>query len=152
MSLRLEMLQVARLAPSLLGGEASPLVHGFLLRKQNPDGGFQDREGESDLYYTSFAIDALTALQEALPEKTLIPFLERKLSKPDDLDFVHLCCLARCLSALPSMTGAFSLNSLFSRIENLYRSQDGGYNQSPHSRVVPLMPAFLPGAPTQTTA
>lgn len=35
----------------------------FLLGAQRPDGGFAGREGESDLYYTSFALRALAALQ-----------------------------------------------------------------------------------------
>ena len=65
MSLRLEMLQVARLARSVLGDEACDLVEGYVRSQQNEDGGFRDREGISDLYYTSFAIDALTALQVA---------------------------------------------------------------------------------------
>ena len=42
MSLRLEMLQVARLAPQILG-DASELVQNFLANQQNTDGGFKDR-------------------------------------------------------------------------------------------------------------
>ena len=41
MSLRLEMLQVARLAPKVLG-DASELVQKFLTNQQNDDGGFKD--------------------------------------------------------------------------------------------------------------
>ncbi|MBI5385633.1 MAG: terpene cyclase/mutase family protein [Verrucomicrobia bacterium] len=62
MSLRLEMLQVARLAPRLLGDSAS-LVRDFLLRQQNADGGFKDRSGRSDLYYTVFGMDAWLAVE-----------------------------------------------------------------------------------------
>ena len=43
------MLQVARLAPQQLG-ESRDLVAGFLRARVNPDGGFQDRAGASDLY------------------------------------------------------------------------------------------------------
>ncbi len=130
MSLRLEMLQVARLAPSLIGEEASQLVRDFLFRKQNDDGGFQDRDGVSDLYYTSFAIDALTALQQELPEEELTRFLNAKLNKFEELDFVHLCCLARCFSALPSGKNTQAMAPVFSAIEDQYRSKDGGYNQA----------------------
>ena len=65
MSLRLEMLQVARLAPALLG-DAGELVEAFVRSQQADDGGFLDRDGKSDLYYTSFAIDALSALVDSL--------------------------------------------------------------------------------------
>lgn len=34
----------------------------FILRAQSPDGGFRGREGDSDLYYTSFAVRSLTML------------------------------------------------------------------------------------------
>ena len=62
MSLRLEMLQVARVAPKVLG-DAAELVRNFLASQQNPDGGFRDRDGESDLYYTVFGLDALAVFQ-----------------------------------------------------------------------------------------
>ena len=44
MSLRLEMLQVARLAPNLLD-EATERVADFLLSQLNEDGGARDRAG-----------------------------------------------------------------------------------------------------------
>ena len=128
MSLRLEMLQVARLAPSLLGEEASELIRDFVFSQEHPEGGFCDRDGERDLYYTSFAIDCLTALQEPLPEAGLRRFLEDRLAHLEELDFVHLCCLARSFSALSGNLESSRLDSILAAIEG-YRSQEGGYNQ-----------------------
>lgn len=128
MSLRLEMLQVARLAPSLLGEEASALIRDFVLSQEHAEGGFCDRDGERDLYYTSFAIDCLTALQVELPESSLRAFLEDRLANLESLDFVHLCCLARSCSALSEKPARDVLRPVFDRIET-YRSADGGYNQ-----------------------
>jgi len=122
------MLQVARLAPSVLGEEASGLIRDFVLSQEHADGGFCDRGGAADLYYTSFAIDALTALQEPLPEEGLINFLQRKLGKVNELDFVYLCCLARCVSALSDCQAVGDLAPAFAAIEQ-YRTEDGGYNQ-----------------------
>src|SRR5688572_7450501 len=62
MSMRLEMLQVARLAPRLLADSAG-LVTRFVLDQQQADGGFRGRDTSSDLYYSVFAIDCLDALQ-----------------------------------------------------------------------------------------
>jgi len=124
MSLRLEMLQVARLAPTVLGTDATALIRDFTLAKKNPDGGFQDRGGKSDLYYTSFAVDILTALQTELPEG-LGAFLETR--DPGTLDFVHLCCLARLASTISSRGW---VTDVLSEIES-YRTGDGGYNQTP---------------------
>lgn len=39
----------------------------FVLSKQNLDGGFSGREGDSDLYYSSFAVRALQILGELTP-------------------------------------------------------------------------------------
>ena len=143
MSLRLEMLQVARLASVVLGEEASALVKGFVWSQQCEDGGFSDKDGESDLYYTSFAVDALTALSEELPVKELLHFLEHRFSKIEQLDFVHLCCMARIASALPDRGLSKSkLDEVFQRIES-FRTADGGYNQAPKSETGSAYASFL---------
>lgn len=128
MSLRLEMLQVARLARSVLGDEACQLIESFVRAQQGDDGGFRDRAGASDLYYSCFAIDALTALQVPLPEASLSHYLHAKLARLEELDFVHLCCLARALSALPNKPSPESLASIYAGLE-AYRVPVGGYNQ-----------------------
>lgn len=91
------MLQVARLAPNLLG-DASSAVAEFLLAGFNDDGGAADRSGRSDLYYTVFALEGLVALQREIPPHVR-GFLER-FNGGRDLDLVHLCCLARCWATL----------------------------------------------------
>src|SRR4051812_9597708 len=40
----------------------------WLHKRQNPDGGFANRRGNSDLYYTAFALRALSALDRLTPE------------------------------------------------------------------------------------
>lgn len=122
------MLQVARLGPSVLGEKASQLVEAFIRSQQNPDGGFKDRDGTSDLYYTSFAIDALTALQAELPENSISTYLDSQFKKIADLDFVHLCCLARASSALLQYKGQSCVQPVLDRLEE-FRTADDGYNQ-----------------------
>ena len=68
------MLQVARLAPKLLG-ESADLVRSFLLSQLNADGGFRDRDGASDLYYTVFGIEGLVALRADLPAAQIAAYL-----------------------------------------------------------------------------
>jgi hypothetical protein len=138
MSIRLEMLQVARLATKVLG-ESAELVEGYVRSQQNADGGFSDREGVSDLYYTSFAIDALTALQTELPVAALRTYLESR-GDGDGLDFVHLCCLARCWSAVERHHT--SIEAILSKIEG-YRTADGGYNQTPDAETSSAYGSFL---------
>lgn len=138
MSIRLEMLQVARLATQVLG-ESAALIEAFVRSKLNADGGFADRNGESDLYYTSFAIDALTALQVPVPEDDLRRYLE-SFGAGDDLDFVHLCCLSRCWSALERNHA--SVAPTLEKLET-FRTADGGYNQSPDAETGSAYGCFL---------
>jgi prenyltransferase beta subunit len=119
------MLQVARLAPTLLG-ESRDLVRDFYLRRLNPDGGFQDRAGGSDLYYTVFGLEGLAALEHDAPPST--PAFLAGFGDGGHLDFVHLTCLARAwATASRSAPPADVAEALRGRIER-YRARDGGYS------------------------
>ena len=140
MSLRLETLQVARLAPKLLGG-ATGSVATYLQEQFNEDGGARDRDGVSDLYYTVFTLDSLSALQAATPEHT-VQFL-RSFGDGGELDLVHLACLARCWSGMPHDEPSPSLaNSIADNLER-FRSLDGGYNNKPGNQHGTVYHAFL---------
>jgi prenyltransferase beta subunit len=128
MSLRLEMLQVARLAPKLLG-ESTQLVLDFLKSQQNADGGFKNRDGTSDLYYTSFAVEGLLALQSEALIASLRQYVDQ-FADGDSLDFVHLCCLGRCWAGLAAF-GENCLSETKRRIADriaAYRTPDGGFH------------------------
>ena len=142
MSMRLEMLQVARLAPKLLADSAG-LVRAFLLGQQNEDGGFKDRAGRSDLYYTVFGIDGLLALDvSSFKFQVSSPGPTGRLTQAaryaggfgdgGGLDFVHLCCLARawgavCGQADPTRCPSELRAAILRRVET-FRSRDGGYS------------------------
>jgi prenyltransferase beta subunit len=129
MSFRLEMLQVARLAPDLLG-EAAGLVEAFLRRQVTVDGAFGDREGRSDLYYTVFGMEGLLALRQE-PEWDKLAGWLRGFGGGEGLDFVHLCCLARCWNAVPDAVGILSAADRTGILDRLdgWRTEDGGFNQ-----------------------
>lgn len=150
MSLRLEMLQVARLAPKLLD-DSTELVRTFLAGQQNADGGFKDRAGRSDLYYTVFGLEGLLALQAPLPAERLVPYLER-FGAGESLDFVHLCCLVRCWAALgpgkvDEPDGEWS-SRVAARLEH-FRAKDGGFNVIAGSAFGTAYGGFLGGAAYQ---
>ena len=118
------MLQVARLSPTLLG-DAADLTARFLSARLNPDGGFQDRDGVSDLYYTVFALEALSALRLDLPAAEVRRFLERH-DDPAALDFVHTACLARCWADIGA-AGEAPVEAVLERLD-AFRTPDGGYS------------------------
>lgn len=141
MSLRLEMLQVARLAPKLLG-ESCELVRDFILGQLNESGSFEDREGKSDLYYTVFGLDTLNALQIEAPGDKIEPFL-RSFSTVDGLDLVHLCCLARCWAALPGMNPPPTFHGVMLDHLQKFKSKKGGFNNNPESEMGTVYGCFL---------
>ena len=141
------MLQVARLSPKLLGDSAE-LVSGFLRSQLNPDGGFRDRAGNSDLYYTVFGLDALHALRADFPAKQVHSFLQ-SFGDGASLDFVHLGCLARCWASLPSdLRTDAPADAILSRLAT-FRSADGGYAAEPGAADGTVYGCFLGSATYQ---
>ncbi|MEM7231178.1 MAG: prenyltransferase/squalene oxidase repeat-containing protein [Planctomycetota bacterium] len=131
MSLRLETLQVARLAPRQLR-DASDLVAEFLRSQISDDGGgFIGRDGKPDLYYTVFGIDALMALQHDVPKGLLRPFVS-SFGDGEGLDLIHVGCLARCYSALEDKLDPTLRSTIADRLES-FRSDDGAYHNEPGS-------------------
>jgi prenyltransferase beta subunit len=130
MSLRLQMLQIARIAPKVLG-ESADLVRSFFLRQFSPEGGAVDRAGRPDLYYTIFALAGLQAMQAESVLGDGIRKTENWVAGFGDgaaLDFVHLSALARCRAAVGlGDTPAGVTEALLERIE-AHRSRDGGYD------------------------
>ncbi len=119
------MLQVARLARKQLG-ESADLVARFLLAQRNDDGGFRDRAGASDLYYTVFGLEGLIALCIDPPAEETAAYL-RSFGDGESLDFVHLACLARCWADVSRGLSHVPVDAISRRIET-HRSPDGGYN------------------------
>jgi len=163
MSLRLEMLQVARLACKVLGDSAE-LTHRFLVAQVNEDGGFKDRAGKSDLYYTVFGLQGMAALAvqtpgpnpEKPPSVIQSPGFREVISRTthylesfgrgEGLDFVHLCSLSRCWAAVSSPFSTIAANAdrlgIVERLET-WRSEDGGYNPVKGSPFGTAYGAFL---------
>jgi prenyltransferase beta subunit len=124
------MLQVARLAPTLLG-ESKDLVDGFFHNAQRPDGSFPDRAGNADLYYTVFGLEGLLALSSTLPNGT-VDYLQQ-FGSGEELDFIHLSCLARAWQTVSASTMPESVRNTVCRRLDEHRSGDGGYALTPDS-------------------
>jgi prenyltransferase beta subunit len=125
MSLRLQLLQVARLAPRLLG-DSTELVREFFARQFSSEGAGLDRDGRPDLYYTLFALAGLQAVDAEVPRDKVEAFL-RTHGNVAGLDFIHLSALARCWAVIGKQRMPDGLDqTLLGRIET-FRKPDGGY-------------------------
>lgn len=92
------MLKAASRAKISLGDSAD-LVVKFISEQINEDGGFKDRAGQSDLYYSVFGIESLLALGADVPRDRILSYLT-EFGRGQSLDFVHLACLVRCWANL----------------------------------------------------
>lgn len=131
--------------------EATRQRHGdYYERLQCADGGFPGRDGESDLYYTGFAVRSLAILGRLdgpLAER-IAEYLRGKLSGRESIvDFVSLIYAATLLDSAtgidvfddapadwPDMVG--------SALEDL-RCQDGGYAKGPSGAAGSTYHTFL---------
>jgi len=135
------MLQVARLAPNLLRDSAE-LVADYVRDQLNGDGGFSNRAGDSDLYYTVFGLECLTAMRLEPPGNRVKPYL-RNFGDGDQLDLVQLTCLARCWANVPgNLPEDTTCEKILHRIE-AHRSSDGGYHPKAGNEFGTLYGCFL---------
>jgi len=109
------MLKAASRAKISLGDSAG-LVVKFISEQINEDGGFKDRAGQSDLYYTVFGIESLLALGADIPRDRILSYLA-KFGRGQSLDFVHLACLVRCWANLSCQIDTNTCDSILRCIE-----------------------------------
>lgn len=101
------MIALLRNALNLLDEQGREEVLQFLISQQNPDGGFQDRGGRSDLYYSLFGGLMIKAMESevrrpkteaVLPELVEVAILKLKQfidqqSNAEVPGFIEKCCL-----------------------------------------------------------
>lgn len=134
------MQQVARLAPNLLR-DSTDLVVEFVRDQMHPQGGFRNRAGENDLYYTVFGLESLLALRDPPPLVSLTRYLD-KFGGGEGLDLVHLAALARCRVAARQLLPRTKRDILARRLE-YFRSSDGGYHQQSNATKGNVYACFL---------
>ncbi|MFC1678071.1 prenyltransferase/squalene oxidase repeat-containing protein [Planctomycetota bacterium] len=113
MTIRSQMIASLSRGKSLLA-DSEPLVVDFLKASVNPDGGFRGRSDKSDLYYTVFGLEVLSALGEPLASEQTLSFLDG-FADLENLDLIHLASLIRCYA---NLTQGRIENSLRERLVN----------------------------------
>ena len=147
-----------RLAMGAAGLESSiKQRHGdWLVAQQRDDGGFAGREGDSDPYYTAFALRALWILDRLTPEigKSVGDFLRNRLSQRESIiDLISLvfaaaiCELSVGEVVLPDTDGSGGVggawqNKITLLLESL-RTEDGGFAKTPEGRAGSTYQTFL---------
>ncbi|MCX7591014.1 MAG: hypothetical protein N2255_05240 [Kiritimatiellae bacterium] len=138
----LDMLEAASFVRQCLDEESLGRVTTFLQGQLTPEGGFGNRAGQADLYYTVFGIDCLRALNESLPVEALRSFVDG-FGTGEGLDFVHLVCLIRCRGALfGGEAGDPAARVILERLKP-YATADGGFNSKMGARHGSTYASFL---------
>lgn len=141
-----------RLAAGLehLPGPQRNLHAGFFLSQQGNDGGFSGRDGQSDLYYSAFALRGLVLLGELEqgPAERAGNFLRQRMQGNASLiDLISLIFAARLLELSAGVEvfdqaktqWATSLAEMFERL----RRPDGGYAKSTEGHASSTYQTFL---------
>jgi geranylgeranyl transferase type-2 subunit beta len=122
----------------------------FILSHQMPDGGFRGREGDSDLYYTSFALRGLAMLGDFRGEtaRKTGQFLEsqdpERLSIVDLLSWLSSAVAVQLAGGpIPEATGDPQwADRVAARLESV-RTQDGGYAKNAEGAAGSTYQSFL---------
>jgi geranylgeranyl transferase type-2 subunit beta len=106
----------------------------YVRAAQNADGGFSGREGESDLYYTGFALRSLAVLGALTPEvcESAATFLRRSLTQQasvvDFFSLLYACLLVQASGGPDVLAGSPPdwPDRVAATLET-FRTADGGY-------------------------
>jgi geranylgeranyl transferase type-2 subunit beta len=110
----------------------------YLHSVQNSDGGYSGREGDSDLYYTGFALRGLSVLDALTPEQCertagfLRTTLTREASVVDFFSLLYSCLLVQASGGPDVLAGSPPdwPERVAATLEG-FRTPDGGYAKGP---------------------
>lgn len=122
----------------------------FILAQQQADGGFSGREGDSDLYYTGFAVRSLGILggvenQQCIELSSYLKqFHIEKLSTIDLLSWLYCALIIQASGGEDLLTGASdNWNTQISQNLERLRTPDGGYAKSEQGALGSTYHTFL---------
>ena len=134
----------------LLTEEARGRHTQYLLNAQREDGGFRGRDGESDLYYTSFALRSLAILGELYGEvaQHSAEFLSAEMAKHQTIvDFFSLFYAANLIKISAGIdlfdTSAPEWKDQVAIFLNGLRREDGGFAKSTEGKFGSTYNTFL---------
>ena len=106
-SVTIKLLQTLQRGCSSLGAEARELIVGFLLSQRTERGAYVNKQGEEDLYYTTFG----WLLESTLGLRQDAEAMERYIAEVDleSLDLVHYAAAVRCRLLQRGAKGRLSL-------------------------------------------
>ncbi len=126
-----EILKIALGANSMLDEAAKNLIGSYFKSKLTPEGGFADKIGNPDLYYSLFGLSCSYILQLNLPFSNTKEWLDSFI--PENLGLIELSSLAKCysiLSILNSSKPEISNEKIknIARAANRFRTENNSFS------------------------
>lgn len=135
---------------SQLDAETQERHANYVLSRQREDGGWAGREGESDVYYTSFALRSLAILgllDGAIAERSSAFLRSRLTSHETIVDLLSLVYSAKLIEAACSLDPFDDVRSdwgdRLADLLNQLRRDDGGFSKSLEGRAGSTYQTFL---------
>lgn len=143
MSLALDMIRAAARTRTARPDAARAAAR-FFRAAALPDGGFPDRGGRADLYFTVFGLMGLAALDAAPsgPAADAHAAYLAGFGNGSSLDFVHAACLARAWAVMRGAPPPQVAAAVLAQAD-AHRAADGGYNAVPRARSSTAYGCFL---------
>ncbi len=133
-----------------LPSELQSLHANYVLSKQQPDGGWAGREGESDVYYTSFALRSLAilGLLEGQVAERAAQFLQSRLTTRETIvDLLSLVYSAKLIEAAcgldPLSASREGWSTRLAELLHTLRRPDGGFSKSLEGQAGSTYQTFL---------
>lgn len=124
-----------------LGDEADRL-RAFLATRQNPDGAFQGRNGQSDLYYTAFGSEILSQTPSNGATEAAAEYI-RNQAEGHGLGFMDLVSLARARMRLLPHDTPEAWRLQVAREIRMYECTRGGFDTKPGSMTPSVTATFM---------
>lgn len=121
----------------------------FLLQFQQSDGGFRGRDGDSDLYYTSFAIRALWMLDRLTPDigasvsEYLKGLWSPDLNTLDQMNWLSTSLALEVAGGSSPIANVEELQTLIPQRIEATRTGDGGYSKTTEGATGSTYQSFL---------
>lgn len=140
----IELFDTLRRAPSLIGESAVIIISDYISSQFTAEGGFRNRAGKCDQYYTMFGLACAEALGVYVDLNLVRSYLSR--FNPEELDLVHLVCWSKS-KLIIKMSENILPYRLLAMLHNLgfrtkldvrpdrFRASDGGFHENDNSGI-----------------
>ncbi len=143
MSIRDGIMEYVRRGFGSYDGAQSQRMREFIVGQMSDSGGFIDRDGKDDLYYTVFGLQLVAAAGMDVPYERVSGFLQRYYDKIADFDLLEAASLGRCMGMLPMEYQFDAIKDMIAERIQAFTSADGSFALSEASESGSIYAAFI---------